>query len=63
MSYLNISEYIDSILRSYSDYRLNFEDITKDQFDRVCKLIQPDQVILLRISNEKIFMLLNEFFN
>ncbi|CAM2729389.1 unnamed protein product [Rotaria socialis] len=50
-SFTNVSDYVDSILFSYSSHRLNFSSISKSTFDLVCRYIRPSQVISLTLSN------------
>ena len=51
-SFSNLNDRIDSILKSYSVYRINFQSIRKSTFHLVCKQIRPEQVISLVISDE-----------
>ena len=52
-SFTHLTSYIDSILVSYADYRVNFKAISKSHFDLVCQQINPDQVITLTLSNDE----------
>lgn len=38
----NVTPYVDSILRAYKDYRLNFKAINSNYFILVCRSIKPD---------------------
>ncbi|CAF1201690.1 unnamed protein product [Rotaria sordida] len=45
---------IYTITNVYDCYKLNFESILKSNFDRICQFIQPENVILLTLSDEHI---------
>ncbi|CAF1117819.1 unnamed protein product [Rotaria sordida] len=47
-----ISDYVNEVLLSYLDYRLDFKSIQKSDFDLVCHRIRPDQVVSLTISDD-----------
>jgi hypothetical protein len=49
----NVSKYIDAVIRSYDQYPCNFIDISKANFDLVCRLIRPEQVVALTLSDGK----------
>jgi hypothetical protein len=53
-SFLNISNYIDTILFNYHNYHVNFKSILKRQFDLICRYIKPNQIksLVLSDSNE-----------
>jgi hypothetical protein len=53
-SFINISNCLDSILLNYHNYHINFKSILKQQFDLVCRYIQPNQIksLVLSDSNE-----------
>ncbi|CAF1647732.1 unnamed protein product [Adineta ricciae] len=51
-SFSNLNDRIDSILKFYSAYRINFQSIRKSTFHLVCKQIRPEQVLSLVISDE-----------
>ena len=46
----NITRYIDVVLVSYTNYRVDFKSIQKSHFDLVCRTISLDQIIYLRLS-------------
>ena len=46
-----INDHLDEVLRFYSAYRLNLQSIRKCDFDLVCRLIRPEQVISLTLSD------------
>ena len=49
----NVTSYIDAILPTYSNYRINFKGISRRQFDLVCQHIIPKQVVGLAISDDE----------
>ncbi|CAF1495779.1 unnamed protein product [Adineta steineri] len=51
-SFLNINDYIDSILFNYQNYKINGQSIRKSHFDLICQKIQPNQVTSLILSND-----------
>ena len=51
-SFLNISNYLNSILLSYKKYMINFESISKSNFDFICRYMRPEQVISLILSDK-----------
>lgn len=53
VTFSDLSSYINSILYSYSAYRLDFKSIRKDHFDLVCRRIRPEQVISLTLSDDQ----------
>jgi len=48
-AFLSISDYIDRIIYSYDNYVLNLKDISKRDFNLICKHIRPIKVISLRL--------------
>ncbi|CAF0767871.1 unnamed protein product [Rotaria sordida] len=50
-SFLNISNYFNNILLTYQNYHVNFKSILKQQFDLVCRFIQPNQITSLVLSD------------
>jgi hypothetical protein len=52
-TFTHVSSYIDNVLNAYSSYRVNFESITKKEFDSVCQRIVPKQVISLTLSDDE----------
>ena len=52
-SLINVTSYIDAILITYGNYRVNFKAITRQHFDLVCRYLIPDQVISLTLSNNE----------
>ena len=52
-SFSNVSEHLDDVLHSYSSHRVNLQYILRKNFDLICESIRPDQVISLRLSDEK----------
>ncbi|CAF3984354.1 unnamed protein product [Rotaria sp. Silwood2] len=51
LSFSNTSNHVDSVLRSYASYKINFKSISKSHFDLVCRRIQPSQIITLILSD------------
>jgi hypothetical protein len=51
-SFLNVSDYIDAILRSYTTFLMNFKSLGLCQIDFICRHIQADQIFSLTFSNE-----------
>ena len=52
-TFRNVSSYIDAVLMNYVDYRINFESISRADFDLICQHIKPDQVISLTLSDNE----------
>ena len=52
-SLLNLSPYLNDMIRSYSNYRLNLKSIGRSEFDLICEKINPDQVNELILSDDK----------
>ena len=50
-SFSNISEYINSIIQSYSNHRFHCISIRKSHFNFICRHIRPEQVISLVLSD------------
>ncbi|CAF1023863.1 unnamed protein product [Rotaria sp. Silwood1] len=50
--FYNISDRLDHILLNYKNYSINFQSIRKSDFDLVCRLIRPEQVISLILSDD-----------
>ena len=48
--FTSVSPYIDAILVSYTNYRVDFKSILKTHFDLVCRTVTVDQIISLTIS-------------
>jgi hypothetical protein len=51
LAFSDISDYVNSVLRSYSDYQLDLKSIRKIHFDLICRHIRPEQVISLILSD------------
>jgi hypothetical protein len=49
----NVSEYIDAILHSYDQYSCNLKAISKANFELICQLIRPEQIVSLTLSDGK----------
>ena len=52
-SFANVTSYIDAVLATYTNYRVNFKAISRNNFDLVCRYIIPDQVIALTLSDDE----------
>jgi hypothetical protein len=52
-AFLSLSDYIDKIISSYDKYVLNLKDISKNDFNLICKTIRPIKVISLRLFDGK----------
>lgn len=50
-SFFNINHYSDHIISSYCKYHVNFKAILKENFDLVCRCIQPNQIQSLILSD------------
>jgi hypothetical protein len=50
LTFASVSPYIDAILVSYTNYRVDFKSILKTHFDLVCRTITADQIISLTLS-------------
>jgi hypothetical protein len=48
----NQSDYIDSVLQTYDRYAICLCSMLKNQFDQMCRRIQPKQVFSLAFMNE-----------
>ncbi|CAF1490838.1 unnamed protein product [Adineta steineri] len=51
LNFSDVSDYVSSILLTYSAYQLDFKGIRKSNFNLICRRIQPHQVISLTISD------------
>lgn len=51
-SFGNITTYINNVLSSYDNYKINFESIRKSYFDLVCRYMKPEQVVSLILSGK-----------
>ena len=52
-SFTNVSSYIDAVLTTYTKYRVDFQGVSRSDFDLVCRRITPDQVVALTLSNDE----------
>jgi hypothetical protein len=50
LTFTSVSPYLDAILLSYTNYRVDFKSILKTHFDLVCRTIRPDQIVSLTLS-------------
>jgi hypothetical protein len=50
--FFNVNDYVNTVLQSYSAYRLNFQSIQKLDFDIICHRIHPDEIIFLALSDD-----------
>lgn len=52
-SFDNFSRYLKHCIRSYQQYKVNFKSIHKREFDRICNVIRPDQIMTLTLSDDE----------
>ncbi|UJR14684.1 hypothetical protein I4U23_001677 [Adineta vaga] len=52
-TFLNVTSYLDAIVHSYSAYQVDFQSISRTNFDLVCQHIIPDQVTGLTLSDDE----------
>jgi hypothetical protein len=52
LTFNDVSDYINAILRTYPTWQLNFQSIRRDHFDLICRYIQPENVISLTLSDD-----------
>lgn len=50
-SFFHLNNHVDDVIHTYSSHRFNFQLIQKSDFDHVCQVVKPNQVISLRLSN------------
>ncbi|CAF2510852.1 unnamed protein product [Rotaria sp. Silwood2] len=50
-AFAQLSTYVDSVLVSYDRYSISLSSMLKQQFDLMCCLIQPEQVISITIAD------------
>lgn len=50
-TFLNVNSYIDANVLSYQNYRVNFRSILKRHYDLICRILRPDQIISLILSD------------
>ncbi|CAF1028509.1 unnamed protein product [Rotaria sordida] len=62
ISFYGLNDYINSILRSYSAYKLNFKSISRFNFDLICRNIRSEQVISLTLCDSNDTSGLTELF-
>ncbi|UJR11596.1 hypothetical protein I4U23_015778 [Adineta vaga] len=55
LSFYSINDYINNVVSNYNGYYLDFskDDIRKAEFDSICSIISPSQVVGLKISKTK----------
>ncbi len=51
-SFFNINDHLNAIILSYYSHKINFQSIGKRHFDILCRLIRPDQLISLTLSDD-----------
>jgi hypothetical protein len=51
-SFFDINDHINDIILSYSSHKINFQSIIECPFDLLCRLIRPDQLISLTLSDD-----------
>ncbi|CAF3581479.1 unnamed protein product [Rotaria socialis] len=47
----DVSPYLNAVLVSYSSYQVNFRSILKPHFDHICRVLRPDQILSLILSD------------
>lgn len=52
LSLSNVCTYFRTILSTYNHYQLNLSSVSKLSFDRICRLIQPDHIRSLTLSDD-----------
>ena len=52
LSLANVCEHLRAIVQSYNRYELDFSSICKSNFDRIVRLIEPETVLSLILSDE-----------
>ncbi|CAF0918060.1 unnamed protein product [Adineta steineri] len=62
LTFFDINDYVNSVLLAYTAYRVNFESIRRTSFDLICHRIRPEQIILLKLSDNKDTPGLSELF-
>jgi hypothetical protein len=53
VSLLDVSPYLNHIIKSYSNYQLNLKSIRLAHFDLICRHLSPDQIKILILSDDK----------
>jgi hypothetical protein len=51
LGFLNINSYLNNVLLSYEQFRINFRSCRKIHFDLTCTYIRPHQIASLILSN------------
>lgn len=51
LSFYNVCRYFREICKSYNQYKLDFRSIEKRNFDDICQMIQPENVLSLTLSD------------
>lgn len=52
-TFTNITLYIDSVLFSYTNYRVNFKETSRAGFDLFCRHVIPDRVVALTLTDDE----------
>ena len=50
--FAKLSPYVDRVVSSYHDYQLNFRSIIKEEFDWICRRINPSGVVSLSLADD-----------
>ena len=50
-TFFNVNDYVNAILRTYSEYHLDLKFISKSVFHRICGQVPPERVISLTLSD------------
>ncbi|CAF3886557.1 unnamed protein product, partial [Rotaria sp. Silwood1] len=52
-SFYSFSQYLRQCIRKYQQYKINFQTIHKHEFDWICNVIHPDQIMTLTLSDSE----------
>jgi hypothetical protein len=52
LSLPNVCTYFRAILSTYNQYQLDLSSVSKPYFHRICRLIQPDNILSLTLSDD-----------
>ncbi|CAF4711176.1 unnamed protein product, partial [Rotaria sp. Silwood2] len=49
----DLSDYLNNAIKTYSNFKLDFQSIQKSHFDRICQYVQPLCINALRLSDHR----------
>ncbi|UJR11310.1 hypothetical protein I4U23_015491 [Adineta vaga] len=52
-SFHDFSRYLRQCIHSYDQYKINFKSISKREFDIICRVLQPEQIMSLTLSDDE----------